>query len=245
MVNEQGEFQVSQLADLFTVSAMTIRRDLDKLAKSGLIDRKHGAATPVNILNSERAYADKMNYNSAEKLKLASVAKKLIHPGDTVFLDAGTTTREIAMAIRSVPDLVVVTNDLKIASDLLDTNLKLIFCGGAIQNETGSALGYMAEEMLTGLRVNVAFIGGSCIDEDFNLLTPTAEKASFKKKILEVCGKAYLVADATKFNSQSLFKITHLSHFTGVVTDKVFSDSELVSIERQSIQLMTEWEEIS
>lgn len=238
MVNSSGAISISELADTLNVSAMTVRRDLAKLDDMGLLERTHGGAVPLHVLHGEEAYDAKVTLNHEAKKRIAAAAIKLIKEGDTVYLDAGTTTHEMARLMKGMKNMTVVTNDLRIACHLLDSEVKLIISGGDVDSVTGSTLGFLSEETLKQLRVDVSFLGASSIDDDFNLLTPSKEKASFKRATLNLANKAYLVVDESKFHSQALYKIMNASYFTAVITNKQFSENEKKVIGSKGIEVV-------
>lgn len=238
IVNEQGAVSVEDLAETLAVSPMTIRRDLEKLGRSGLLSRTHGGAVPVGFISNEENYDQKTVYNKKAKADIAKVGAGLINEGDSIFLDAGTTTYEIGLLLKDYTSLTVVTNDLKIALSLLDTQVKLILCGGTVQNVTGSTLGHLAEEVLNNIKVNKSFIGTSCINEGFDLMTPTLEKAFIKRAGINIASKSYLLADDNKFYHQALFKVVNLSKFTGIITNKQFSEHEMQSLATLDIEII-------
>lgn len=222
LIREHGSVQVDDLARILDVSPMTIRRDLVKLQKNNQIERCHGGA----VAKQEVTYADKQSSRQSEKRRIARVCASLVEEGNAVFLDAGTTTYEIARLIRQVPDIMVVTNDLEIARLLKETDVDLILCGGTVQKSTGSMLGYYATQMLSDFQFDVGFFGAASIDGQFQVLTPTIDKAFLKRETRKRCSRAYLAVDGSKFGKQSMTKINHLGDYTAVITDKVFQPEE-------------------
>ena len=147
MIQDNGSVQVEELAKKLDVSHMTIRRDLEKLQKDGLIERCHGGAVNKTEVN----YAVKSVSNHTQKEKIALKAAEFIRGGTTIFLDAGTTTYEIAKHIMEYENMTVVTNDLEVALLLKSSRVELFICGGYIQKSTGSAVGYYATQMMENL----------------------------------------------------------------------------------------------
>lgn len=227
LIQENGSVQVEELAERLKVSTMTIRRDLIKLQNAGVIERCHGGA----VAKLEIAYKDKQTSHKDEKKRLAKRAALYVSPGDHVFLDAGTTTYEIARLIKNIPDIQIVTNDFAIAGLIQSSEAELLFCGGLVQKSTGSTWGYFATQMLAGLKFDVGFFGAACINAACEVLTPTIDKAFFKDKAVKQCDRAYLVVDTSKFEKQSTTVIHNLAAFTGVITDRVFHPKEQERIE--------------
>ena len=163
----------------------------------------------------------------------------MVRRGNTVFLDAGTTTFEIAKLICDIPSITIVTNDIEIARFLIGTNAKLILCGGTVQKSTYSIFGDFATLMMENIRTEIAFVGAASIDDEFNVLTPTSNKAVFKRTVCRYTNRSYLVVDSTKFGKQALLKVNHLSDYDGVVTNKVFNEKENELIKKYNINIIS------
>lgn len=234
MISESGSVQVEELAKVLDVSLMTIRRDLEKLKQEGRIDRCHGGA----IIKREVPYLEKRTLEIEEKHKIAEKCVEFIKKGNAVYLDAGTTTYEIAKLIKDNANLTVITNDLEIAQLLLNTNVNLITVGGVVQKSTGSMIGALANQMMENLRVDLAFLGAMSIDEQYNVLTPTMDKAVMKRIICKNSKEKYLVVDGSKFGRQALVKINHLADYTGIVTNKKFNLEEDKKVKEMRITVI-------
>lgn len=224
----RGSVQVEELANELNVSAMTIRRDLVKLEEEKKLERCHGGA----VARQEEPYAKKQISHRSEKEKLARRCLQFIKEGDTIFLDAGTTTYEIAQLIKDRRALSVVTNDLEIAQLLKDSEVELFVCGGKVQKSTGSMFERYATQMLEDFRFDVGFFGAACINEAYEVMTPTREKMWLKRHTPMHCEQSYLVVDASKFGKQAMTKINHLGNYDGIITDKIFTQKEMERLEQ-------------
>ncbi len=231
IIQARGSVQVEELAQELNVSTMTIRRDLEKLQKNNVIERCHGGA----VAKQEMAYTDKRVIHKGAKISLASVCAELVFAGDTIFLDAGTTSYEIAKVILEIPDVTVVTNDLEIAGLLKMSRVELFLLGGMVQKSTGSMLGYYATQMLGDFQFDVGFFGAASINEELEVMTPTVDKAFLKRLAVERCKKSYLVVDESKFGRQAMAKVNHLSQYSAVVTNRRFTDREKAIIRRTGV----------
>lgn len=229
-----GAIQVEQLAQEMDVSTMTIRRDLTKLAKEGHILRCYGGA----LQKEEIPYREKKSTNEKAKTLIAHTAKKLIEKENTIFLDAGTTAYYLAVELQTRADLTIVTTDMEIAQLLKNAAPTLILCGGQVQKTTGSLYGFFTNQMITSMRFDIAFVGSACIDEDFNSLTPTIEKAELKQLATKHAKKSYLMVDASKFYKQAMTKINSLSDYTGVITEKKFTSQEKKILFKKNITVI-------
>lgn len=234
IVRRQGSVQVEDLAQSLRVSTMTIRRDLEKLQEDDLLERCHGGA----VAKQEVTYADKSTSHKSEKKKLAAACRALVTAGDNIYLDAGTTTYEIAKALQDIPDIMVVTNDLEIAGLLKNSQAELFLCGGMVQKSTGSVLGYYATQMLRDFRFDVGFFGAASINSDLEVMTPTVEKAFLKREAQSKCQKAYLVVDESKYGKQAMTKINHLSDYTAVITTKALTPEEKDKADSSGVRII-------
>ena len=233
-INHHGIAEVDVLAELYNVSTMTIRRDLEYLSRTGKIERCHGGA----VARGEVEYATKASVNKSKKSFIAKIASQLISEGDMIYLDAGTTTFEIAIKICTMDSITVVTNDLNIATFLSNKNSNVIICGGEVQKKTGSIVGMFSNEMIERLFFDKAFIGAAAIDSEYNVLTPTFQKVALKKSVVKRSAYSYIVADSSKFDEKAFVKVNNLRDYAALITDKHFSEDELESLKLQNINIL-------
>jgi DeoR/GlpR family transcriptional regulator of sugar metabolism len=238
ILKERGFAEVEDLAQILQVSDMTIRRDLDKCQQRGILRRFHGGAMLAGENRQEISYEDKSREHQGVKKSIAERAATLVEEGMTVFLDAGTTTFEIAQRIKQIPRLTIVTNDLYIAHALLAFEPELLFIGGGLQKRTGSAAGGFAEQMAKSMHFDLAFFGAHSIDEQFDVMTPTLEKLFLKKLLAGNSSASYIAADHSKFNKTAMYRIDGLGDHTGVITDYRFSAKEQRLAEQKRIRTL-------
>lgn len=236
ILQKRGSVLVDELAQEFNVSSMTIRRDLVKLQEKRKIERCHGGA----VVRQEVTYADKRTSHKREKEKLAEVCCGLVSEGDNVFLDAGTTTYEIAQLIKDRKGILIVTNDLEIAGILKNSEVELFVCGGSVQKSTGSMFGHYATQMLADFKFDIGFFGAASVNDDFEVMTPTIEKMWLKRQTPKQCRKAYLVVDESKFGKQAMAKINHLGDYTAVITDKRFGTKDMKRLKELGAVIINE-----
>lgn len=221
-INLTGSVSVEEMAVEFGVAPMTIRRDLNIISEQGNITRCHGGA----VLKDEITYIDKRITNSPDKIAIAKKAKEYLKTGSVVFIDAGTTTFELALVLDDTLDLTIVTNDLKIAEKLSETRDDIIICGGTVQKNTGCIMGYYATRMMSNFTFDIGFFGAPSVNEEYDVSCPTMEKAFFKKQLSTQCLQSYLLVDSSKFNKSAMNHINNLEDYTGVITNyrKVIKD---------------------
>lgn len=230
-----GSVEVDMLAQNLNVSTMTIRRDLSQLEKEGLLKRTHGGA----IARDEIIYSEKKSSHRDAKISIAKKASSYIKEGDCIFVDAGTTTYELAKYIKKMERLTVVTTDLEIALLLKNSNNQVYICGGKVQNSTGSMSDSYTLQMIQNFYFDLGFFGAACINSEFIVMTPTTDKSWLKRLVVEHCKHSYLLVDDSKFHREAVTKINALEDYTGVITDKVFSQEELQLVRKREISLIS------
>jgi DeoR/GlpR family transcriptional regulator of sugar metabolism len=219
-LSKDGKIDIEQLVSQLNVSAMTIRRDLAYLEENNKIIRTHGGAILNKPLVVESSFRTKEGKFSDRKKQIAKRAVEFIKDHSTILLDSGTTTLEIAKLLKEKSTITVVTNDIKIAAELIDTDVKVIVTGGELQNNVGTLFGPLTEQILKTIHVDLFFLGAHAIDFRAGITAPTFEKASIKKLMIEASEKTWLVADSSKFDSKSLTKVADLHDICGVITDQ-------------------------
>ena len=218
-LTKNEKVEIDDLASKFQVSAMTIRRDLAHLEEQEKIVRTTGGAILKKNLVSESSIYVKDEKFKAQKRKIALKAIQMINDGTTILLDSGTTTFEIAQLLKHFNNITVITNDIRIAASLLDTNVRVIVTGGELQNSVGALFGPLTEHMLQEIHVDLFFLGAHAVDTRLGVMAPTYEKASIKQKMIMAAKKTWLVADSSKFSERAFTKVCQLNELTGIVTD--------------------------
>lgn len=221
LIRTEGNVEVKNLATRLAVSLMTVRRDLETLEEKGLLVRTHGGAVLPGPENTEVPYHTKRLSHAEEKRRIARKALELICDGDTLILDSGSTTLEIARLSRWKKGLTVITTDLKIALELGNQPGIKVFCtGGLVQTGVYTLLGSQAIQFLRGFNAQKAFLGASAVDLKAGITTPTPEKAPVKKAIVEAAREVVLVADHTKFGKVAFAQICPVERIKTVITDR-------------------------
>lgn len=217
-VRGQGKVQVNDLARELGVSAMTVRRDLAWLEREGLVRRTHGGAVDPRLLAQEVPLRRKSGRNLSEKRALGRKAATLVHPGETLVLDAGSTVLEAARALEARP-LTVVTNDLVTALELADRPGINLYCtGGQVRPHVYSLQGSQAEGFLAGVRVHVAFLGADGVEPERGIFTTNLEKVAVKRAMIRAAERSYVLVDSTKLGSRAFARVAAATEVTGVIT---------------------------
>ncbi len=233
-----GYCSVEDLAKFISVSTMTIRRDLDKLKRTGMIEKRHGGAVLNKFLHKEIPYNSRGALNKNIKEKIALQAFELIEDNSTILLDAGTTTLEIAYLLTKEKNVTVVTNDLTIASYLSRLDINICLVGGFVENLTNCTSSIFSIDFLKSLNVNIAFIATTSINNNFECMVSTAEKAGVKKAMMGTTNKSVLVVDDSKFGVSSFCKVAEVKDFSYVITNYIFESKQKNIIENNECSII-------
>lgn len=220
-VLREGKVKVNELANKFNVSKATIRRDLTELETIGILKRTHGGAVPQSHTKTELSYLEKEDQLLDEKEKIGKYAAVFIKAGDTIALDSGTTTIQIAKSI-DVEDITIITNSIKIANLLSKKKkIEVILTGGLLRQNTLALVGPLAEETVNHFNIDKAFLGANGMTPDEGFTTPNIVEANIKKTFIKNSERVFFVCDHSKLYIKSFAKIAKVSEVDGLITDKI------------------------
>jgi DeoR family transcriptional regulator of aga operon len=220
-VETQGRVTVEELSRAFTVSAVTVRHDLAALEYQGALTRTRGGAIAVRE-DDDLPIVIKQTLHHAEKMRIARAAVSLLRDGETIILDSGTTTAEIARAIRSLPlaSLNVITNALNVAMLLSDVpSVRLIMPGGILRPESRSLAGHMAERALEGLQADRLFLGVDGLDPAIGVMTPHLLEAQLNARMVGIAREVIAVTDSSKLGRRNVSVIARVEQLDMLITD--------------------------
>jgi DeoR family transcriptional regulator of aga operon len=222
VIDRNGRITVEEIAAKFKVSAVTARADLDVLSDRGDLIRSHGGA--VRQLNPVVDYPlrFKETIHHAEKVRIGHAAAQLVKPHQTIILDSGTTTAQVARQLKSarIQPLIVITNALNIAYELAESeSISLIMIGGIVRHASSSFVGPQAERMLQDLHADHLFLAVDGMDPDEGFSTPDILEAQLNNIMIRVASEVTVVADASKFSRRSLSLIGKVECAQRIITD--------------------------
>jgi DeoR family fructose operon transcriptional repressor len=240
-LNNNGYIQVADLAEQFSTSAATIRRDLYQLEKEGLCIRKRGGAVRSSQgVTLELPYSIKQNRAMEEKKRIAEAAEQLVEEGDTILLDAGSTTYALAARLVVNQRITVVTNDLHIAVKLAgNPNITLITTGGVARPYVFSLQGWQTESFIRNLKVDKTFLGADAIHADGMVANVNIDEVAIKQAMIEAADQVILLADSSKFDKTGFFKVCSLARISKVITDRGITKDNLELIRSFNTQTVT------
>lgn len=238
-LEREGVVKISDLTGELGVSAMTIRRDLDQLEQEMAIRRIHGGAMLNPSRLRESPLREKEIRNGQAKEAMARAALPLLRSGESIILDAGSTLLTFARELKQMQDLLLVTNDIKIAVELGDEEgIRVILTGGELKPHVYSLEGYFGETMLKDLQVDTAFVGCDGFSREGGIQTNSLPKVKMKQAMLKRAGRRVLMADASKLNQPGLVRFASLEEFQVIVTDDRIPDDFREVCEELKIQLI-------
>ncbi|MFC7217681.1 DeoR/GlpR family DNA-binding transcription regulator [Streptomyces polyrhachis] len=220
-VRRHGGARVGDLTRKLGVSDMTVRRDLDSLARQGVLAKVHGGAVPVvEPSTHEPGFEAKSALEQAAKEEIARVAAALVAPGSAIALSGGTTTYAVARQLLRVPELTVVTNSVRVADVLHggEAGATVLLTGG-VRTPSDALVGPVADQAIRTLHFDLLLLGVHGISEEAGLSTPNLAEAETNRQLLRSARQVVVVADHTKWGTVGLSSFAPLSAVDVLVTD--------------------------
>lgn len=220
LVRQSGRVEVDALAERFEVSPQTIRKDLNELCDMQLLDRVHGGAVfRSGVVNY--AYDARRKVAADSKHRIGELTASLIPDNSSVLLNIGTTTEQVAHALRGHQGLLVITNNINVVSILRDNPAtEVIIAGGLVRQSDGGIVGDATVQFVSQFKTDYAVIGASAIDEDGSLLDYDYREVQVAQAIIANSRHPVLVSDAMKFERTAPMRIGHISQVRSFVTDR-------------------------
>lgn len=222
MVMARGRVSVNELADEFSVTTETVRRDLSALERMRVVRRVHGGAVPTATLSVMESGLDERDISQArEKERIALAARDLVpHDGGTAIFDAGSTTARLADFLPTEARFTAFTHAVPIASRLgAVPGVDLHLLPGRVRATTQAAVGAVTVQALAPLRVDVAFVGTNAVSLEIGCSTPDPEEAAVKRALVKAARQVVVVTDSTKFGRDATMTFAKLEEVDVIVTD--------------------------
>jgi DeoR family transcriptional regulator, glycerol-3-phosphate regulon repressor len=218
-----GRVTVEDLAARFDVTPQTIRRDLNELCDRRVLTRTHGGAL-ISSSVENLSYEARRFIAADAKRAIGAAAAALIPNESSLFINIGTTTEEVAAALTTHEDLLVITNNLNVAMTLYrHPSIDVIVAGGPVRRSDGAVIGSAAVDLIRQFKVDTAVIGASALDEDGSLLDFDALEVNVSRAIIENARRVLLVCDRMKLERAAPVRIGHMSQIHAFVTDQLDS----------------------
>lgn len=242
LLDVEGKIKVIELSEKFDVSEPTIRRDIKELDEKGLLIRTHGGAIALEEREAEPSFYEKQDKFYKEKEAIGILGASFVKEGDTILLDSGTTTLQIAKHL-DAKSITVVTNSLDIAYELeKKKDIKVVITGGVMRWNTRAMVGPVADETLSKFHVDIAFIGTNYISIEGGLTTHNMMEANTKSNMIRIANRVFVVCDHTKFDKTTFCRIAALSDLDGIITDQGMPQDMMHLYEQEDIEIINELE---
>jgi len=241
LLDTEKRVTVRQLAEIFSVSSVTVRADLEALAQMGALVRSHGGAVKPLSPAPDLPISLKERLRQNEKALIGKTAAAMIRDGETVIFDSGTTTAAVAKLIPTLRlnSLTVITNALNIALELSNLpNVRIIMLGGMVRGAALSMVGPHAEQALSNLNADRVFLGVDGIDPEVGLSTPDVLEAQLGSLMIRVSREVIVVADSSKFMHRSLSVIAKLDSIHKIVTDEGIRANMVHALESAGVEVI-------
>lgn len=241
IIERQGFVRVSQLSEQFGISGVTVRADLDELAKTVAIQRVHGGAVSgEGRPPSEQAFERSMLSATGEKRAIGAAAAALVESGQAIILDVGTTTTAIAEALLAradLADVVIITNALNIALMLESAipRFTVIVTGGTLRALQHSLVDPSMGPVFDHVQADIAFVGCSGVDVSSGITNVNLPEADVKRRMIAAASRTVVVADGSKLGERYLSRVAPLSHIDLLITGDTADTAIVEALEGQNL----------
>lgn len=221
LLDQNGVVRVDRLAQLFSVSKVTIRGDLDALKRDGRLTRTHGGAIALSKTVTSSVQDQRLHINADAKRKIARQAAELVPNGSSLLLDTGTTALELVRALTNHRDLTVITNDLSVA-DLVDRSMPaadVIFLGGLLRKGHRYVSGPLTLRLLDVLHPDIAFVCPTAFVPQRGFMTNNQAMAELKQSFCHCADKTYILMDSSKIGAAGLLRFGNVDDVDAIVCD--------------------------
>ena len=237
LVKKRGVVSINDLVSLLGVSHMTVRRDLEKLEREGLVISVSGGVQISRKLSYEPSHLAKAEMAAEEKKRIGRAASALIPENVCIYMDAGTTSLALANFIAERAGLTIVTNDFAVLSFLADKGDNiLIHAGGLLRPQNRSSVGMLAARTLESLSFDIAFLSASSWDSR-GITTPDIDKVTVKQAVMRSSRQKILICDSTKYGQVATYVAFKLEELDMVITDRALPAAAVGILEGKGVEV--------
>jgi DeoR/GlpR family transcriptional regulator of sugar metabolism len=240
MLEARDSVPVTELAELFSISEVTVRSDLTALAKQGLVERVRGGVQALRHGHSEVGFDFRLRLEVDRKRAIARAAAGMVEEGEAVALDASTTAYYLALELRTKRELVVVTNGLLVATALADApGITVLVTGGQLRLSAMSLVGDLGADVLRTTRINKGFLGARGLSLERGLMDLNPDEVRIKQEMADACEQVYGIFDGTKWHRSALLAFVAAEDLTGIVTDSSAPHEEVEAWREAGVEILT------
>jgi DeoR/GlpR family transcriptional regulator of sugar metabolism len=220
LLEKRDSVQVTELAEEFSVSEVTVRNDLAELARQGLVARVRGGVRPVQRGQAELGFDFRLRLEVERKQAVARAAAAMVGDGEAIALDASTTAYYLALELRGKRELVVVTNGILVAASLADApGINVLVTGGMLRLSAMSLVGDLGADLLRATRINKGFLGARGLSIERGLMDLNPDEVRIKQEMAEACEQVVGILDGTKWQRSALLTFVAPDDVDAIVTD--------------------------
>jgi DeoR/GlpR family transcriptional regulator of sugar metabolism len=239
LLEDRDSVQVAELADLFSISEVTVRSDLTTMAKLGLVSRVRGGVRSIREGNSEVGFDLRLRLEVERKRAIARAAAAMVDEGDAVALDSSTTAYYLALELRGKRELVVVTNGLLVATALADApGITVLVTGGVLRLSAMSLVGDLGTDVLRTTRINKGFLGARGISLERGLMDLSPDEVRIKQEMADACEQVYGIFDGSKWHRSALLAFVMAEDLAGIITDSSAPAAEVEAWREAGVEVM-------
>ncbi|MBE7030787.1 MAG: DeoR/GlpR transcriptional regulator [Ruminococcaceae bacterium] len=239
-LSAEGAVWVSRLSAELCVTEETIRRDLEKLEKQEMLRRTHGGAVSLDESSFEMSLEKRKHTNVEIKERLAREAITHVNTGDTIFLDASTTTFYMARALKKMKNITVITNSLRVLNELDGQEGIRVIAVGGVLSKNQSFVGSLAEESIRDhYFASKMFLSGKGLTETAGFLESNEQECAVKRRMLENSKTRYFLCDQSKFGRVGFVKLARIEEMDYFITDAELSDDWKQTLAEHKVELIS------
>lgn len=231
---------VEDLMNITGASKATVRRDLTALSEAEkLILTRGGATCDMQHWITDLSYTERASTNATDKSRLGESARRLMEECNSVFLDAGTTTRAVVPFIRDLSGVNLITNDVSIAADLVSAKgLNITVTGGQMRPDFYVLRGYVAEDMIRNMHIDTAFVGFDAVAVDKGCYITNTDEVALKRCVISVAKRVVALCDQSKFNNSALCSVCPVTDIDIFITNKEVDREKTAVLEQQGVEVI-------
>ncbi len=238
-MQEEGSARVRDLSQAFAVSEATVRQDLERLEAEGHVVREHGGAFLKSVPQQVRALALHHLVNMDVKARIGVTAAALVNDGETIILDSGSTTTEIAKFLSARQNLNIVTNALNIALALgAQPSFTIHVTGGQFKAPTLSLSGEKAADFFSGIYAEKLFLAAAAVSLDAGLTYPSVADLYVKRAMIEAASHTYLVVDSSKIGKKAFSSLGGIDLIDTLITDEGIATADRAAFEKAGVEVL-------
>lgn len=239
LLSAHGRIRVGDLAARLNVSEATVRRDLEAMQAQGMLQRTHGGAMLPQPTAFEVSFDESQGRALAEKRAIGQRAAGLVGEGESIIIESGSTTLELARCLGDFHKLTVLTNSLAICKELsLHEGIEIMVLGGTLRRQSASLVGPWVSDILGGVRVDKAFLGINGLSAGFGLSAPNVFTAETRKAMIRAARMRIGLADHSKLGLESLYRVEPVTALDVLVTDGGAREDQLQGIRDLGVDVL-------